>query len=277
MCCFSRPVLHVSQTHIYARAFEDGRQALAYSMNVGLGEELAMILPLPVAKGSPENALSFMDLSAYPGFFSDLSAQFPAIYLQAKRGGLALPLSRARPKLQVHAVGDFEASYVPTPRDFDRLDERFRLPPHTFDALPQYNDYGFAVFKLAPKKKKWFQFLKSNLKNQTIHPMVFIFPRQDPESIFFPTVHVHDGELHAEAHFDHSLYCQLPEDLAPRLGPGWERSFEPLGKAISKAPALIDESAYAYRLTLNGREKNTDTWIRYADLKSPSPPSPIPS
>lgn len=267
MCCFSRPVRHVSQTHIYARPLPGGRQALAYSMNVNLSEETAMVLPLPVALDRGDDALQFIDLSACPSFFSDLSSLFPEIMLQAKRGGLALSPSRNRPKLKVHAVGDFEASYVPTPRDFDRLDERFRLPPRVFDTLPQYQHYGFAVFKLAPKKKHFWGFLSpSSSKDQTIHPMAFVFPRQNEQELFFPTVHVHDGELHPEADFDHSLYCQLPADLASLLAARWERSFQPIGKAILNASHFIDDSAHAYRLTLLGRQKNQDTWLRYGDL-----------
>ena len=51
MCCFSRPVPYVSGTKIFARATEDDRQALVYSMSVAAAEELAMILPLPVPPG----------------------------------------------------------------------------------------------------------------------------------------------------------------------------------------------------------------------------------
>ncbi len=262
MCCFSRPVKHVSQTHIYARSLPGGHQVLVYSMNVGISEELAMILPLPVKKGSPEDAVQFIDLSGYPDFFKDLSAQFPVFMTQAKRGGLMRNAPLPKPKLKVHAVGDFEASYVPTQRDFDRLDERFRLPSHTFDALPQYADYGFAVFKLAPRKKSWLRFFQFNDKRLTIHPMAFRFPTANTEELFFPTVHVHDGELHPEAHFDHSLYGQWPENRGARLGFGWDRSFQPLGQGMPHAPDFIDPADYAYRLTMLGTQKNTDTWIR---------------
>ena len=92
-----------------------------------------------------------------------------------------------------------EASFVPTIADFDRLDERFRLPKETWHHLPQYNKFGFAVFKLKPGEKR-------------IHPMAFEFPRSDSKRLFFPTVHIHDGEVHATADFDHILYCQQNPD-----------------------------------------------------------------
>jgi hypothetical protein len=47
MCCFSRPVIDVSRTNIFARAAPEGRQYLADAMTLRAAEDLAMILPLP--------------------------------------------------------------------------------------------------------------------------------------------------------------------------------------------------------------------------------------
>jgi hypothetical protein len=43
-------------------------------------------------------------------------------------------------KLEVIQVGDFEASFVPTVKDFSRLDERFRLPSAVWD-LPNRDTF----------------------------------------------------------------------------------------------------------------------------------------
>src|SRR5437899_1303322 len=64
------------------------------------------------------------------------------------------------PKLKVRTVGNFSASFVPTVKDFGRLDERFRLPEGTWEALPDYKDFGFAVFKLDQNVRQ-------------VHPMAF--------------------------------------------------------------------------------------------------------
>ena len=80
---------------------------------------------------------------------------------------------------------------MPTVKDFARLDERFKLPPSTWDDLPGYKDYGFAVFKLKKGEQK-------------VHPMAFEFPRGDTRKLFFPTVHIHDGKVHQTAGFDHA-------------------------------------------------------------------------
>ena len=77
MCCFSRPVQSVSATKIFARSAEDGRQLLVYSMTLRAKEELGMVLPLPVKKGSGEKAVTFIDLKGYAEFFADLNKGFP--------------------------------------------------------------------------------------------------------------------------------------------------------------------------------------------------------
>ena len=77
MCCFSRPVDLVAGTNIFARSAKEGRQFLVYSMTVKAGEDLAMILPIPVPKGTNEDAVSFINLEKYPHFFEEMVLGFP--------------------------------------------------------------------------------------------------------------------------------------------------------------------------------------------------------
>ncbi len=72
MGCFSQPVISVSATNLFARGGEEGRQFLAYSMNVNSQPNLAMVLPLPVKIGTNEKGVHFIDLSGDPDFFADL-------------------------------------------------------------------------------------------------------------------------------------------------------------------------------------------------------------
>lgn len=263
MCCFSRPVRHVSQTQIFARSAADGRQLLVYSMNVDLAEDLAMVLPLPTPPAPAEDAVRFVDLSAYPAFFADLREGFSELMLPQAKGG---PAMRGGPErtLEVHAVGEFEASFVPSLGDFGRLDERFRLPPRVWEKMPQYHDHSFAVFKLR-RTGGLFGWLR---RQRTIHPMAMEFPRRDPRSLFFPTVHVHDGEVHAEAQFDHSLYCQPDKELELLLD--WERSREPLGRImdVDRAAGTIDGAAYGYRQVMLGTAPNRDVVLTEEKLRA---------
>lgn len=246
MCCFSGRVEHVSKTSIYARGVEGGRQQLAYEMTVAAASDVAMVLPLPVPPGSPDDAVRFIDLSTYADFFAHLRNGFPEPVSRSLSFG---PVSGAPPPqtLVVHAVGAFEASFVPTIADFDRLDPRFRLPAQTWDALPGYRDFGFAVFKLAG--------LGAGAK--PIHPMAFEFPRRDPATLFFPTVHVHDGAVHETARFDHALYCQGDVTDA-----AWDRSAH-IANAFMRwtALGLIDPAAHCYRRKLTGELPNRDTML----------------
>jgi hypothetical protein len=244
---FTKPV-HVSKTNIFARRTAENRQVLAYGMNLESSVEMAMVLPLPVAFGSGEDAVRFIDLSATPRMFEDLASLFAIEMFAQRKGGFRLNLSIPK-KLVVHDVGAFVASYVPTREDFSRLDERFRLPSALFDAVPHYHDYGFAVFQLKPGKV-------------TVHPMAFEFPTRSPEKIFFPTVHVHDGRFHATAKFDHALYYQHPRVPEPRFGGGTFGSDEVSWIAPSKSYAgIVDEKKALVRRKMRARSANEDTWI----------------
>jgi hypothetical protein len=267
MCCFSRPVRHVSQTQIFARPLPGGRQALVYAMSVDLDEDTAMILPLPTPPGAgDEGAVSFVDLSGYGRFFGDLRAAFPEVYLGQPKGGMLLARSAGRPKLAVHAVGEFEASFAPSLGDLDRLDERFRLPRETWARLPRYQDHGFAVFKL--RARRWWERLRG--RAQTIHPMALTFEPRDRGEIFFPTVHIHDGEVRARAGFDHSLYVQLPGALGQLLDGRWSPSLGPLGSRVdaARSQGLIDGDAPAFRCVLLGEQENTDIVISGPRLRA---------
>jgi hypothetical protein len=223
-------------------------------MTIEAGEDLAMILPLPTARRAGEDAVRFINLKEYPSFFRDMRKGFPEPATRAFKGvDRALPPPAAA-KLKVHEVGEFEASFVPTVRDFSRLDERFRLPDGTWEKLPLYMDYGFAVFKLKEGAK-------------TVHPMAFEFPRRDPRTLFFPTVHIHDGEAHSKADFDHTLYCQrLDEETNTRSFYNWRESPQPAGMFmdVKNAQGLILADHHAYKLVIRGERKNEDTRMALA-------------
>jgi hypothetical protein len=249
------PELEVSNTRIFARV-EAATQFLVYAMSLAAPVDVAMVLPLPVSRARGESALSFIDLSAYPKFFDDMAELFPMA--EAKSAFL---LSRAAPQaaktLVVHSVGSFEASFVPTPRDFSRLDPRFRLPESVLGALPQYADYGFAVFKLKKGKRA------------EIHPMAMRFDSSDPSVVFFPTVHAHDGSVHRKADFGHSLYYQAAK-AGERSGPGtgtYRASDMPAGEKIdmARAQGLVEADALVHAWDLHGQFDNCDALVRIAD------------
>jgi hypothetical protein len=246
--------VRVANTSIFARHLGGGAQALVYAMELTVAGEVAMILPLPVKPGAGEDGAAFVSLEKHAGLFGDLSMLFsvPVQTMPRSKGG-GFGFSFPQPRLKVHEVGSFEASFVPTMADFSRLDDRFRLPESTWRALGAYDDWGFAVFRLKPGKKK------------RIHPMAFRFTTRDPARLFFPTVHVHDGAVHEEAAFDHALYFQRGEAgeggaLLPEIE--LETGVE-LGLMLPTKDyeGLVAKARSVYRLQLRGRLPNQDTWV----------------
>lgn len=274
MCCFSQPVALVSDTNIFARS-ANGRQFLVYSMDYAAATDLAMVLPLPVPPNSPEDAVRFISLEQYPTFFGDMRRGFvPRMAIPASRG-LSQTLPASAPRLKVHDVGNFEASFVPRIEDFDRLDKRFRIPREVWYSLPEYLDYGFAVFKLKGAQTPFAGILRKlmkgtlariYLKPRSVHPMAFEFPIRTSDLLFFPTVHVHDRKVHPLAEFDHTLYFQLdsggPESNEIDLG--WEDcSYSDAERFIdiARSEGIVEPKKRCWRLPLEGRRENKDTWV----------------
>lgn len=237
MCCFSGPVAHVSDTRIYARS--DGpRQRLCYEARVSAASPLAMVLPVPTAD------LRFVDLSGFPRLFDALAAAFPAPRARAPAFAKSAPPPPA--PLPVVAVGAWEASFVPRRERFSDLDPRFRLSDGVLDALgSRYDGWGFAVFRLQPG-------------DQRLHPLGLDFLRRDPGRLFFPTVHVHDGSVPAEATFDHALYAQDQRGEHLRFDRSWEES--PRGATDDVGGTLL-AGRHVYRRVVTGSCPNVDTWL----------------
>lgn len=263
MCIFSAQYVDkVSATNIFAR-FENGRQVLVYGMDIQTRTDVAMILPLPVHRESGEEAVRFISLQGYPYFFRDMKTGFPLPIAWKSSSPAPATATRTMPKLIVHEVGDFEASYVPTANDWDRLDKRFRIPPVVFDAVPGYRAFGFAVFKLkSTTRKTWFRFLGSKVHTRRIHPMAFEFPRADSDRLFFPTVHVHDGQFHPLADFDHTLFCQYPFPLNENLA-RWTQSTDVASTflKIEKGNGTVKPDLFCYKRDIRGQQKNEDVWV----------------
>jgi hypothetical protein len=251
MCCFSQPVVSVSATKIFARPESEGRQFLVYSMSIEARKELAMILPLPVRLPADENDVEFIDLKGYPQFFSDLERGFPRPLTKSTERhswGISPAPASAAP-LAVVTVGDFEASFVPAVKDFSRLDARFRIADDVWKKLPGYTDYSFAVFKLKPGAL-------------TVHPMAFSFPRRDPRTVFFPTVHIHDGKVHEKADFDHTIYCQPRREERLSIH-NWEESYtHALGfMQMGKTKGIVLPDQHCYKRGMHGSLANRDTFL----------------
>ena len=244
MCCFSGPVREVADTNIFAR--RDGKtQFLAYQMRYRADKPVAMILPLPMALPAREDSVHFIDLKGYPTFFTALADLWPAPTLGTSKGEVSsLPQSLSEPRLVVKEVGDFVASFVPAVNDFERLDPRFRLPRQVWDSLPRYANFGFVVFQLKELRG-------------TPHPMAFSFPTRLESEVFYPTVHIHDGRVHPEEHFDHLLYLQADASE-------WSKAALPVTDqvVIERAAGLVLPGRPIFRQKMLGVYSNEDILVQ---------------
>jgi hypothetical protein len=238
-------------------------------MNYESREANAMILPLPVRLPVRDDSLRFIDLKGYGEFFDDLAKLFPYQAPQFNLGCSATFKSVAAGKLEVFNIGNYIASFVPRMADFSRLDERFTLPASTWAKIPQYADYAFAVFQLA----------SGSLKP---HPMAFEFEMAS-SSIFFPTVHIHDGEMHATEEFDHVLYLQhagfdsrvygyrnsdVPDSLTSLIRSKFAASEF---CDTDRAAGIVDGELLVHRKIIRGMCPNQDTVI--ATFGDPTKPT----
>ncbi|MCU0871399.1 MAG: hypothetical protein MUE50_03560 [Pirellulaceae bacterium] len=258
MCIFSQPVISVNNTRIFARLSATGTQFLVYQMNYETPDPNAMILPMPVRRPAREDSLKFIDLDKYSEFFDDLGNGFP----YRRPFGIGCSGSEdpaSRDDLEVFEVGNYIASFVPRLRDFSRLSDRFTLPKSTWSKLPQYGNYGFAVFQLAAGSLQ-------------PHPMAFEFQRAS-DSIFFPTIHIHDGEIHDAEQFDHVLYLQhagfdsqvyaYDNSYTVDKSTGLIRSKYVAERFcdLVRSHGIVDGNLLVHRQILRGKKPNRDTII----------------
>lgn len=243
MCCFSGAVDSVTNTRIFARLTGKGSQFVVYQMHWQAQKPVAMILPVPVVQDKPD-AVRFINLKGYASFFDDLKKGFPVVPMTRSGGRTPAPAAKAAdPALPVEEVGDFVASFVPTLADFARLDPRFVLPSEVWDQVPGYRRYGFAVFQLKTVAKA----------GATVHPMAFEFDTRMHGSLFFPTLHIHDGAVHPREDFDHTLYTQGVA-IGERTPQAAEKFF-----AVDKALGIVDGKLPVVRKLLKGHLQNRDT------------------
>lgn len=261
MCIFTQPVVSVNNTQIFARLSGTGTQFLAYQMNYESKDNNAMILPLPVKRPSRDESLKFIDLKDYDALFDELAEGFPFY----SPPGITCSASfdpTSRHNLKVFEVGNYIASFVPTMSDFDRLDPKFTLPNEIWENIPGYEDFGFAVFQLAAGSLK-------------PHPMALEFQSAN-DDLFFPTIHIHDGDIHESEEFDHLLYMQhagLDSRVYGYQNSHMEDKSTGLIRSktiashfcdVDKSAGLIDGNLLVHRKIVQGNLPNSDTTFTIA-------------
>lgn len=243
MCILSRKVRSIEGTSIFCADLGRGEHTTVYSMRLDAPTDVAMILPVPALRSGGDTSLRFVTLEECPDFFKRLERLFPdPDVTKGDRG----PLLKIQNTLQVHDVGSFWASYVPTREDFGRLYPIFRLADSVWESLPDYGSFGFAVFQF-----------KESTGPKLIHPMAYRYDAENPDEMFYPTVHVHDGQtVSPRARFDHRIYIQESENF--RQPEGWARGVRPPGR-FEEGRGLVDADRPVYLKRIAGYLPNADT------------------
>jgi len=256
MCIFTGSVKNVSTTKIFVADVDDGQHGCVYSMKAGIKTPVAMVLPVPV-KDQKQEAITFINLEKYPKFFKDLEdcwEQYLGDMMVGCAGG-----TRSR-SLKVHDVGQYIASFVPSVAYFAKLHAKFRLSTKLISKFTGYQKFGYAVFQL-----------KDSANESDFHPMAFRYTPAQQKQLFFPTVHVHDGETyHKEEHFDHVLYAQ-PETYADRNY--WEKNYfvPEQSVKIELTHGLVHPTRPMFKTSLFGEKKNNDYILTPEYRLNPNP------
>jgi len=220
------------------------RQVIVYDMYLSTVSDTAMVLPIPISHRS-NLEVEFVDLSEYENFFDEVNNLFPKL----RSRNLAVAAAGDLGYLEVKQVGSFEASFVPSQSEFSRLDPRFSLSESILEKLPQYVNYGFVVFKLRKGESN-------------IHPMAFWFETSEIKKLFYPTIHVHDGEVHEHEEFSHTLYAQGDLVSYPGLSSTVSTSGSEILKDISvKSKGVVSRDSEIHRQYLIGELPNKDIWV----------------
>jgi hypothetical protein len=225
------------------------KQFLVYSMNYRVGEDLAMVLPLPVPVGSKEDAVQFIDLHGYGEFFADLQSGFPVAASDKRR-----PLSRSMPS----HCRQRRSRWFRSAASKRRLCRRSKTLRASMLGFACRTGFGTSC---PPTKSRGLRCSSCARMPARCIRWRLRFLAPIASKLFFPTVHIHDGKVHDTAHFDHSLYCQVGSQYGKTTG--WEETPQ-LASAFVKVAAtkgIVDGSAHCYRKTILGNQKNQDTWL----------------
>lgn len=241
MCIVADSVKDVSKTKIAsfhtAYTLDGGKniipsQLVVYSADVDSNTDTnAFILPI-YNPGNDHKKIIPLDFSNMPDFFSNVQnvydRWFPRQILKSQSYSMNSTNSYSENLLEVHKVGDYKFSIMPSKIDFNRLNRsQLNVNPLAKKSIDAHtNDYSFIVYQFFQKGKieiTPFAYLCEPYREHAmIIPTIHGHPHDDLPIIglYNPTmydnygsVNSHDSynsygsEFENSASFDHEIYC----------------------------------------------------------------------
>jgi hypothetical protein len=243
MCMINAPA-KVSETEILVSPNQDNtRQITVYANNVQTQTlNNAMILPLP----HPET-VKLHDLSQYPEIFKECQTHFSSQSMGF--GSSTNSYSNQSLSLEVHKVGAFDVSIVPTYRDFRRLNpDYFQLNPLLGGVLAKHYpvDFGFLVCKL-----------RDGETSEKYHPIAYSHQIYKQNLMFVPTRHHYSGHEEILSHYDHAIYSINTKNLCGSAS--WNHEFR---VNLQKIPNFQFPEIISFnQLKINQESLNTDLYF----------------
>eukprot|EP01128_Nolandella_sp_AFSM9_P006387 TRINITY_DN3269_c0_g1_i1.p1 TRINITY_DN3269_c0_g1~~TRINITY_DN3269_c0_g1_i1.p1 ORF type:complete len:288 (-),score=23.86 TRINITY_DN3269_c0_g1_i1:160-1023(-) len=238
MCIFNVKVGVVRSTRILVSLTSGGRQATVYENAVSVvgttrrqsqaakkaalekkvkedrNNANAMILPCPL---SPGHDVIPLDFSKDSFSFAQLEKAFPQPRRTKARARKGRRDRSGGEKLKVVQVGAYSVSIAKSLLDLTLIDsDVFKVNEAILPALKERYSSGFG-----------FVICAFNAANKIEpHPIGYIHDAPDVNSLFVPTLHIHDGEVHKKESFDHNIYSintdnlsgSSPADLSKKYG-----------------------------------------------------------
>jgi hypothetical protein len=251
MCIIADSVRDVSKTNIasfhVAYSIDDNKtneigqpygktiipsQLVVYSAEVdSVVSNNAFILPI-FNPGNDTSKIIPLDFSDQPSFFNDIERIFDRWFPKPKMLSMTNSLRSASfnsndDYLEVHQVGDYKFSLMPSKLDFNRIDRsKLNINPLSKVAIDVHSDaYSFIVYQFFQKGKI------------EITPFAYLCPPCSENSMIIPTIHGHPhdnimnigtgylpnmyvnykSDFEENAEFDHTIYCLVKNNAGNNI------------------------------------------------------------
>ncbi|AGC02192.1 hypothetical protein H012_gp261 [Acanthamoeba polyphaga moumouvirus] len=259
MCIIADEVDDVSSTKIasfhVAYKLENSNevvpaQLIVYAANIDSQKESnALILPV-YNPGNDYKKIIPLDFSEMESFFDDISKIYDRWFPKPMTRSFSYTNgyhSENDSLLEVHTVGDYKFSIMPSKIYFNKLDtKQLNVNPMSKAAIDAHtNDYSFIVYQF---------FNRGNIQ---VTPFGYLCQAPSPDSMIIPTIHghphsdnglklsgfeqinnftpienIHSTDFENEAHYDHDIYTLCKNNLTKSLVP--EKDVSDMNKIIKK-------------------------------------------